>query len=505
MAFGVRESTGGDSPLAQLAPGRGHGRNAQERILRRMIRARVLAALPWAAFALLGACMAWIGGVPVFEVVVGNRERGGGVAPLRVPRPLRLASACGRGAAASGRLRPCNGGRSDHAADDAAAALAARRRRSHGRCVPASERARTTVAHGLARRRRPRRRRPRPRRVRVVAHHLGAGRRGGGDLERHAPRGRVPRRGLCAAGRNAPPRVRTAMGAAGSPRRRRCGAARPAFRARQPAPPARMAPGRDGPGAARGLARPLARHRPATCVPRREMGGRGGTACRPRRHAVPPRGACRRGLARRDAHPRPGAAATSRPCRGRTHRRQARGRPANVVGGNLHARPDDGERRLRADRCDGGDGAGRRSAGRPARRCRRRGVVARAARRAHRRRASAAEQPSVAPRWGWAHRHLGRGRPQRSAATRRRAAPTGAGGDPSPAGDAGRGSGRHRGADPATGLAPAGVDPCHQRCGRPPAGRKPDLARPGRCGALDAAGRGFAARPHAGRAAATDR
>ncbi|HLE61188.1 MAG TPA: hypothetical protein VI700_06600, partial [Thermoanaerobaculaceae bacterium] len=46
-----------------------------------MIRARVLAALPWAAFALLGACMAWIGGVPGLEVAWATASVGAALLP----------------------------------------------------------------------------------------------------------------------------------------------------------------------------------------------------------------------------------------------------------------------------------------------------------------------------------------------------------------------------------------------------------------------------------------
>jgi hypothetical protein len=46
-----------------------------------MIRARVLAALPWAAFVLLGVCMAWIGGVPVFEVAWAIASVGAALLP----------------------------------------------------------------------------------------------------------------------------------------------------------------------------------------------------------------------------------------------------------------------------------------------------------------------------------------------------------------------------------------------------------------------------------------
>jgi hypothetical protein len=46
-----------------------------------MISARVLAALPWAAFALLGSCMAWTGGVPPFEVVWATASVGAALLP----------------------------------------------------------------------------------------------------------------------------------------------------------------------------------------------------------------------------------------------------------------------------------------------------------------------------------------------------------------------------------------------------------------------------------------
>ncbi len=139
----------------------------RERILRRMNRARVLAALPWAAFALLGALHGRVGGVPGLRWL-GNRERGGGAAPLGVLAPSGWRRRAAEAAAPSGRARPRDGGRSDHAADDAAAAAAARRRRGHRCGVPASERARTTVPGRRARARRSRRGRPRSRRVRVV-------------------------------------------------------------------------------------------------------------------------------------------------------------------------------------------------------------------------------------------------------------------------------------------------------------------------------------------------
>ncbi|OFV80075.1 MAG: hypothetical protein A2Y78_14850 [Acidobacteria bacterium RBG_13_68_16] len=46
-----------------------------------MNRARVLAALPWAAFALLGLCIAWVGGVPGIEVVWASASVGAALLP----------------------------------------------------------------------------------------------------------------------------------------------------------------------------------------------------------------------------------------------------------------------------------------------------------------------------------------------------------------------------------------------------------------------------------------